>query len=303
MGQKNAQRSNAELWSLVRRQHGVLARPQLLELGFNSDAIQHRLTYGRLRTVWPGVYAVGRPALTQHGRWMAAVLAGGPHAVLSHLAAGTLWEIQRARSNRIDISVPLPAHPRCRDVVLHRRAAFSQNDVTEKNGIPVTTPICTLIDLATCLDRDRLESAINEADKLDLVTPDELRLALDETPRRPGLGVLRALLDRRTFVLTDSRLERYFLPIVRKVGLTQPLTRTYVNGHKVDFFWPDLGLVVETDGLRYHRTPAQQAQDRVRDQTHTAAGLTPLRFTHAQVRFEQQHVEATLAAVAQRLLR
>ena len=98
------------------------------------------------------------------------------------------------------------------------------------------------------------------------------------------------MLDRRTFRLTDSELERRFLPLARAAGLPVPLTRQRVNGFEVDFFWPDLGLVVETDGLRYHRTPAQQARDRLRDQAHTAAGLTPLRFTHAQVRFEPGHV-------------
>lgn len=112
---------------------------------------------------------------------------------------------------------------------------------------------------------------------------------------------MRAILDRHTFVLTDSELERRFLPLVRRVGLPLPHTGRYVNGWKVDFFWPDLGLVVETDGLTYHRTPAEQARDRLRDQTHSAAGLTPLRFTHWQVALEAQHVKATLGAVAARL--
>jgi very-short-patch-repair endonuclease len=112
--------------------------------------------------------------------------------------------------------------------------------------------------------------------------------------------VLREVLDRRTFTLTDSELERRFLPIARSDGLPPPRTGHYLNGFKVDFFWPELGLVVETDGLRYHRTPAQQSRDRLRDQAHTAAGLTPLRFTHAQVRFEPRHVRATLEAAARR---
>jgi len=112
---------------------------------------------------------------------------------------------------------------------------------------------------------------------------------------------LRELLDRRTFVLTDSELERRFLPIALAAGLPVPQTGRRVNGFKVDFYWPDLGLVVETDGLRYHRTPAQQARDRLRDQAHTAAGLTCLRFTHAQVRFDPDHVRATLTAVTRRL--
>ncbi len=165
----------------------------------------------------------------------------------------------------------------------------------------MTTPICTLIDIATCLSRDQLEGAVNEADKRDLTDPEGLRVALDEVVRRPGVRPLRQLLDRRTFTLTDSELERRFLPLVREVGLPAPQTRCRVNGFRVDFYWADLGLVVETDGLRYHRTAAQQARDRIRDQTHAAAGLTPLRFTHAQVAFESRYVKAMLSAVAGRL--
>jgi very-short-patch-repair endonuclease len=158
-----------------------------------------------------------------------------------------------------------------------------------------------LVDIAARLNQPQLEAAINRADKRGLVDPETLRSALDRWPRVPGVAVLRKTLDRRTFTLTDSELERRFLPIARAAGLPQPQTGREVNGFKVDFYWPDLGLVVETDGLRYHRTPAQQAKDRLRDQAHTAAGLTPLRFTHAQVRFEPGHVRATLAAVARRL--
>jgi len=112
---------------------------------------------------------------------------------------------------------------------------------------------------------------------------------------------LRRLLDRRTFRLTDSELERFFLPLAKQAGLVLSLTRQHLNGFRVDFLWPDLRLVVETDGLRYHRTPAQQARDRVRDQAHLAAGFTPLRFTHEQVRYEPEHVRSTLRAVARRL--
>jgi very-short-patch-repair endonuclease len=98
-----------------------------------------------------------------------------------------------------------------------------------------------------------------------------------------------------------TRVPRRFLPIARRIGLPEPLTRHRLNGFLVDFFWPELGLVVETDGLRYHRTPAEQARDRLRDQAHAAAGLTPLRFTHAQVAFEPAYTQRTLAAVVDRL--
>ena len=102
-------------------------------------------------------------------------------------------------------------------------------------------------------------------------------------------------------MLTRSELEHLFLPIARRAGLPRPLTGEWVNGFEVDFYWPELKLVVETDGLRYHCTPAQQTRDRLRDQRHLAAELTPLRFTHAQVCFEPAHVEATLAQVGSRL--
>jgi very-short-patch-repair endonuclease len=165
----------------------------------------------------------------------------------------------------------------------------------------VTTPILTLVDLATRIERGPLEAAINEADRLGLTDPEAIRSALDDLPYLPGVGVLRETLDRRTFTLTDSELERRFLPIARGAGLLSPETGCHLNGFKVDFYWPDLRLVVETDGLRYHRTPAQQAKDRIRDQAHLMAGLTPLRFTRAQVRFEPGYVKATLAAAARHL--
>jgi very-short-patch-repair endonuclease len=169
--------------------------------------------------------------------------------------------------------------------------------------IPVTDPVATLVDLATYLPTKQLEAAVNEADHLDLVNPERLRKALDLLPRRAGAARLRALLDAPTFVLTDSDLERLFLPIAHAAGLSLPRTQVWLNGHRVDFYWPELGLVVEADSLRYHRTPAKQTADNRRDQAHVSAGLTPLRFSHWQVRYEPDHVRRTLATVLRRLTR
>ncbi len=169
------------------------------------------------------------------------------------------------------------------------------------NGIPVTCPARTLLDLATELSPVALERAVNEADKRDLVDPETLRASLSGFAGQPGVTPLRALLHRHTFRLSDSDLERFFRPIAAAAGLPTPLTKAQVNGFEVDFFWPDLGLVVETDGLRYHRTPSAQARDRLRDQTHTAAGLTPLRFTHYQVKYESAHVRKVLRKTTQDL--
>jgi very-short-patch-repair endonuclease len=231
---------------------------------------------------------------------MAAVLSCGSRAVLSHGSAAALWGIGSERRGAIDVSVPF-CHPRRRPgVLVHRRPKLQPRDVTVREGIPVTTVVRTLIDLATRLGPNALERAINEADRLDLIDPESLLAALDAYPGQPGVGRLKSLLGDRTFRLTESELERRFLPLAERAGLPVPLTGQHLNGFKVDFHWPDLRLVVETDGLRYHRTPAQQARDRIRDQTHTAAGLTPLRFTHAQIRFEPRRVEAVLRSVAGR---
>jgi very-short-patch-repair endonuclease len=201
----------------------------------------------------------------------------------------------------IEVSVAGRAHLKRPGLVVHRRTTLSDADVTTHHAIPVTSPVRTLIDLGTHLGANSLEAAINEADKLDRVDPETLRSSIEAAPGTPGVAALRRILDLRTFTLTDSELERRFLPIARRAGLPKPQTQRSVNGFRVDFYWPDHGLIVETDGLRYHRTPAQQAKDHLRDQAHLAAGFTALRFTRAQVRFEPDHVETTLASVARRL--
>lgn len=291
-----------EGWALAARQHGVVARGQLRALGLHPDAIAHRLARGRLHpTPWRGVYAVGRPELSRYGLWMAAVLSCGRNAVLSHRSAAAFWGMCVPRQGPIHVSVPSRRFPRRHGILVHRRARMGYDEVTTGHGIPVTTTVRTLLDLAVSSSREDLEASVNAADRLDLVTPHALRAALDDLVGQRGVGILRALLDRPTFAVTDSRLEQRFLPIARRAGLPPPLTQQWVNGFRVDFHWPGLGLVVETDGLRYHRTPAQQAADRRRDQAHVAAGLTCLRFSRAQVVFEAEHVAATLARVAGRL--
>jgi very-short-patch-repair endonuclease len=169
------------------------------------------------------------------------------------------------------------------------------------DGIPITAPARTLVDLAASSGVDRIERLINEADRLDLVDPVMLRGALGDYRGQRGVGRLRAVLDPRFFRPTRSGLERRFLRLVDRAGLPVPLTREWVNDFEVDFYWPDLGLVVETDGARYHRTPSRQTRDRERDQAHTVSGLTQLRFTEDQIDFEAPYVIETLRAVFRRL--
>lgn len=313
---------------LAQRQHGAIALRQLRDLGFSSAQIRSKIEGGRLHPVMRGVYAVGRPELSARGSWMAAVLACGATAHLSHMTAAALWGLSIETTPRktgtgsplweVESGAPIgrvggfargPIHVTVRaasglrrpGIHVHRRPALSRRDFAVCDGIPVTTVVRTLLDLATTLSVSQIERAMNEADKLGLVSPETLRSSLEHYGGQPGVGRLRQLLDTRTFRLTDSELERRFLALVGNAGLPMPTTGQHVSGFKVDFYWAELSLVVETDGLTYHRTPAQQARDRVRDQAHTAAGLTQLRFTHAQVRFEAEQVAKTLQAVVRRL--
>ena len=271
---------------------------ELRELGFSDAAIKHRVRTRRLHRKARGVYAVGSPNLTQHGRWMVAIKTCGTGAALSHLSAAVLWGLWRKEPAEIHVSVPMGANPRTRGIRVHRRKAY---ETTRFAGIPVTTPECTLIDVTAACECDDVEHMINEADVKRRTNVEKLRHAVDRVGRRPGAAGLQRIIDIATFRYTRSGLERAFIPIALSAGLPRPLTRQIVNGEEVDFYWPDLGLVVETDGLTFHRTPQKQADDLRRDQKHVAAGLAVLRFSHGQVRYERKRVGRVLADVARRL--
>jgi very-short-patch-repair endonuclease len=229
---------------------------------------------------------------------MAAVLVCGDGALLSHGSAAALWRIGPEGEGPVDISIRRNCGISRRGIRARVRLHLPKRDVAEHHNIPVTTPIRTLIDQATELPSNRLERMVNEADKRNLIDPEALRAALDEHAGERGVRSLRLLLDHQTFRLSDTELEVLFRPIASQAGLPTPRTKEMVNGFEVDFYWSGLGLVVETDGWRYHRTPSAQTRDALRDQVHTASGLTPLRFSHYQVAHEPQYVRQILTDVA-----
>lgn len=299
MGAKTVQPQSREAWAIARAQHWVISLAQLLALGFTRKAIEHRTRTGRLHRLWPGVYAVGRPGVGQLGTWMAASLTCGDGSMLIGHSAAELYAVRRPRPGRHPIAVSVPATrraPKRAGITVRRRALAP----TRWKNIPVTTIVQTIVDCAAELAPLQVEAMINEADALDLISPDPLRAALDGHAGEPGVKLVRRVLDRDAFVLTDSDLERLFLPIAYRVGLPRPLTQVYVNGHRVDFYWPELGLVVECDSLRHHRTAAKQRRDIVRDQDHFEAEMTAVRFTHWQIAHEPHRVERILRAAARR---
>jgi very-short-patch-repair endonuclease len=231
---------------------------------------------------------------------MAAALACGPDAVLSHGSAAALWGFGTEPGVLIDVSVPARRRSRKPGIRVHRRTEAILRDATVHEGIPLTSPTRTLIDQATQLRPMQLERTVNEADKLDRVSADELYASLDDYGNQPGVAPLRKLLDPLAFRLSDSELEQLMRSLARAIELPVPETKTWVNGYEVDFFWPGLGIVVEADGLRYHRTASQQRRGLERDQAHLAAGMWPLRFSHWQIKYDPAHVQEILRSAVAR---
>jgi very-short-patch-repair endonuclease len=287
MGEEKSK--SRQVWALSRAQHNAIELGQLREIGYSDKAIYHRLGSGRLhKTPWRGVYAIGRPDLTRLGTLMAAVLASGESSALCFNVAAELYGVRKAWPGDIDVMSPKVRKKR-KGIQPHCRTGIATTTV---HGIPVTTIVETLVDIRAT------EADVIAADKLDLVHVGDLRAALEQIAPRPGVPALKRLIDRHTFRLTDSELERWFLRIVRRLGLPLPETQVWLNGVRVDFYWPELGIVVEADGARFHRTAIHQTSDVRRDQRHLIAGLLPLRFTHWQIRYEPGEVEAVLSAAA-----
>src|SRR5689334_22397901 len=182
MGAKNVETISQQAWGLARRQHGVLSRRQLLDLGFSAKAIRHRVDRGRLFPIRTGVYVIGRPQISREGRWMAAVVACGEGAMLSHRSAAALWGFGEETPGVIDISVHRHCNLRRPGIRIHDRPGLWDRDLGTRLGIPVTAPVRTFLDLTTVAGPKSIERAINEADKLDVIDADALRRALDDYP-------------------------------------------------------------------------------------------------------------------------
>ena len=284
---------------LAERQHGVVARRQLVALGVGARAIDHRLTCGRLHLIHRGVYSVGHRVLSQRGRWMAAVLASGSGAVLSHRSAAALWGIRPTSRPSVEVTTARRLHAR---PGLHpHRAVLPADEVTVVDGIPTTTPARTLLDLAAVEPRRTLERALDEAEILRLPGPSEL---LDRYPRRRGAATLRTLLlTSRSPTPTRTELEDRFLTFVDDHGLPRPETNTIVDVYEVDAVWREARLIVELDGFATHGTRRGFERDRERDRRLTAAGWRVIRLTWKQLAGGEAlaHEFRTLLACAHRV--
>jgi very-short-patch-repair endonuclease len=298
-GERVARSGDAAMAALARRQHGVVSRPQLHALGMGDDAIDLRLAAARLHLLHRGVYAVGHPLLTPHGRWMAAVLACGRDARLSDGAAAALWSLRTSARTKIAVTVPAAGGRRSRPGLrVHRRPTLRPGDTTVHEGIPVTTPARTVMDLAPALTTRRLERLLDRMEELQLFDLAAFTALLRAHHGERGTAALRAVLATHTAgtTLTRSELEERFLALCDRSGVARPRVNAHVAGLEVDFLFPRERLVAETDGWRYHRGRLAFERDRRRDATLLRSGYRTLRLTHAQVVEDAPTVVQTLRA-------
>ena len=289
--------------ALAERQHGVVARRQLLALGVGEEAIEVRLGAGRLYRLHRGVYAVGHRVIPREGRWMAAVLFCGPDsAALSHRSAAALWGIHRASGQAIEVTTR--SKSRSRGSIRRHFADLPADEVTIRRRIAVTTVSRTLLDMATDLRVDVIEQAMRQSERLRLYDSLSLEDLLARYPRRRGNGTIRECLRRRRELpagVTREALEARFLAFLAQHGLPRPRLNTWItlgsHRYQVDCLWPGQRVIVELDGYETHGTWSAFQSDRDRDRRLLAAGYRGPRVTWHHLDEIPEEIAADLRAL------
>lgn len=286
--------------ALAEGQHGVVSRRQLLAAGVSAKAIEVRVGRGSLLSLHRGVYAVGHRRLRREGYWLAAVLAVGQGAVLSHRQAAALHGFRPANGSTIDVSTKRDRGGLA-GIQIHRTRVLGTEEITEIDGIPVTTVSRTFVDLAGLIPRDHLAKALREADRMQLLDVRGIERALARVLRRTGVGHQRmreALAEYAPLAQhrTRSALEDDFLRLVHRAGLPLPQTNVLLHGFEVDALWRARRLVVELDGRAFHRDRHAFQRDRERDRALALSGHTVLRYTYEDVVKRGARVVAELRA-------
>jgi very-short-patch-repair endonuclease len=285
--------------ALAERQHGVVAQRQLIVLGLSRRVIERRLESWRLRLVHREVYAVGHSGLSPQGRWLAAVLAYGEGVLLSHRGAAALWGLAKPWAPAVDVTAPAGRQGfRRREKIWIHRGRLYPEDRAVRGGIPVTTVARTLFDLAEFVSFKRLESAWEEADRLNLLQLSAVEGVCERGHGRRALKPIRRLLtDARATVTTRSPLEDSFAVLCSAHDLPVPAFNATVLGFEVDALWLVQRLIVELDGFAYHRHRAAFERDRARDTALQVAGYRVIRLTHRRLQAEPSRIAEELRAL------
>jgi very-short-patch-repair endonuclease len=285
--------ADAQVAWIAARQHGVVSRAQLLGAGLTRAGIEHRVAAGWVHRRHRGVYAVGHPGLTPRGAWMAATLACGADAALSHRSAAALWGLAR---DGVVPSVTVPGGRRRGAIGIDvHTGRLRPGETMLVDGIRVTKVARTLLDLAEVLTLDQLVQAIDNATNARQLRPTLMSSMIRESRGRRGLKPLKQalLMTRPEDVLTRSELERRAR---RLVGRPVPEMNVRVGGYEVDMVWRDVRLVVELDGSEYH----DPERDTRKTNNLMALGWTVQRFTWRQVVNDPSWVISRLQAVRSR---
>lgn len=304
--------------AIAEKQHGVVTLQQLREAGLTRQMVWDRVRKGRFAPLHRGIYRVG-PRLSDRTEEMGAVLACGPRALISHRSAAALWELlpsPRHAAHPVHLPVEVSV---CRSdrgvaaagILAHRITTLGPGDRTVREGIPVTTPSRTLLDLAALaarrpgrLDRDPLppvgqrdlERAIAKAEREGLATVADLRAHLTASPRWPGSVLLRRILDQEGGpAFTRSEAEARLLDMMRTAHLPPPRTNAQVGRYELDFLWGEAGLAIEVDGYAFHASRDRFEGDRVRDADLAALGILVIRVTWRQILNEPAAVIGRIA--------
>jgi len=286
--------------AIAQGQHGVVARRQLLTIGLSGRAIERRIERGALHPIHRGVYAYGFRLRSREARWMAAVLACGRGAVLSHRSAARLWGLSPGSSRAIEVTRPTGWRPPA-GVIVHR-SSIPDDERTVVAGIPVTTVPRTILDYAVTASRQEVERALNEMEVRQLRDALSVSDLLGRYPRRRGSAVVRGLLDSgaEAVGVTKRELEKRFAAMVEREGLPRPRRNAdvAVRGRffNVDCLWSEARFVVELDGRAVHGTRKAFESDRGRDRAMVAAGWRVMRITWAQLRDEESAVVVDIRA-------
>jgi very-short-patch-repair endonuclease len=284
----------AEVTALAAEQHGVVALWQLFRLGLPRGWVEHQIATGLFHRVFRGVYAVGHSAVTEHGRRMAAVLACGPNAKLSHWSAAALWGL--LQTNRAVIDVVVPGNRNGPKGVHVHRGKLDPDEWTCRENIPVTTIPRTLLDLAPIAAERQLRRATNQAARLGWLNPKVIAQLQERHRGRSGMQAFKAVTaavnpqTRRT----RSDLEDDFLRLCRRAGLPTPIAGAEIEGIEVDFYFPGTRLIVELDHYDYHRTPHEFDNDRRRDALLKTKGYEVLRVSDAWLNGDPGGVAGTV---------
>jgi len=282
---------------VARGQHGVVGRGQLLQLGMSARGIEERLRRGRLHCLYRGVYAVGHMDLDQDSRWMAAVLASGAVALLSHRSAAQLWRIFPRYA--ITPEVTRPGYFRGLPGIAAHRSQVAADEREVVDGIPVASPFRTIFDLAAVVDRRALERAFHEAEVRGLRDRVSLPMLLERYPGRRGARSLRALLgSEEPLAITRNGFEEAFLALIDAHGLPRPRMNAdlALRGRffEIDALWERQRVALELDGRSVHGTRKRFESDRQRDRILVAEGWRTMRVTWRQLREEPEAVVGDL---------